>query len=335
MDLQEPFEIEQVSETTYRSKHNLFKYHPSLKGVYGGTLAAQVLIVAIRSAPPGFTPHSLHSYFVKAGLDTKPFIWEIEKISDGRGYCNRIIKAIQDGQIKYIANVSLTKKNSMKQLQAVYDDYQRAKAESPINNNDNDDDDDDDKDDDSPAKPFSFCKPYPKWLVNRKPSDLEITPVIDIPNLSHRLPPEMYNLDLTLAEDNRLPTDRELSWFVKWGEQEDPVTKLALPDEFKYVGLAFLSDSIFLTRMGRVLRFGINHKFIGQFFSVSLDHIIYFHDTDFDPTDWMGFAFRSTNLANDRVLLEAEMFNKNGKHVASIIQEGLVNFGKLIEQAKF
>lgn len=311
MELLEPLEVEKISELVYRGKYNLGKPTPSLKGVYGGNLAAQALLVAIRSSSEGFVPHSLHSFFVKSGLDDRPFTWKVEKVSDGRNFCNRLLKAVQDGEVKYVANISLTTKNSIEKQQELFSAGK------------------------SKQKPFNFGTPYPTWLSKYKPDDLKPSPRLDTLILSHRLPPEFLDLNLTaLAEEKTPAAERQLSFWVKWGRSDSLVIDLPNVDEFKYLGVAYLSDSIFLTRMLRTLRIEADNESFGHYMSVSLDHIIYFHDSDFDPTKWMGFSFRSANLSNDRVLLEGEMFNENGKHVASIIQEGLLKVSHFAEKAK-
>ena len=69
---------------------------------------------------------------------------------------------------------------------------------------------------------------------------------------------------------------------------------------------------------------------------ISLDHVIYFHDDDFDVTKWMEFSYKCTRYAQDRVDFEGEIYNDKGVQVASFFQQGLVRFenGALLEKAK-
>ncbi|CAK7894143.1 peroxisomal acyl-coenzyme A thioester hydrolase 1 [[Candida] anglica] len=324
MDLQEALEIEKISETRYKGKHCLSKPHPTLPGVYGGNMAAQALLVAIRSSPKGFTPHSLHSFFLKAGSDQEVFTWEVDKTSDGRTFCNRIIKGVQSDGVKYVATISLTKRNSVKGAENSYREYQEQ-----IKNNK------EEIDNLSPvAKPFGFGRPYPKWLSKYDPDSLPVHPRVDNRQIVHKLPPEMTDLELTAKEEEGMPfSERQLSFFVKWGKKDN--NELPNLEEFRVPGLAVLSDSLFLTRLARLLRIpDLDHTNIRHYFSVSLDHIMYFHDVDYDPTKWMGFSFNAMRLSNNRVLLEGEMYNDKGQHVVSIIQEGLVKFDGLENKAK-
>ncbi|CAH2354358.1 peroxisomal acyl-coenzyme A thioester hydrolase 1 [[Candida] railenensis] len=326
-ELQEPFELVKISENSFKSKHFLTKPHPSVRGVYGGNLAGQAVLVAIRTVPKGFVPHSLHSYFVKAGLPDRDFFWEVERLSDGKSFCNRIVKALQDGEVKYVAQISLTTKNSMKQQQSAYEEFKKKVSSGEA-----------DEDDDilPVSKPVHFGRPYPKWLGKYSPDEIKINPRVDNRHISHKLPPEMTDLELTRKDEENTPaTERQLSYFVKWGNQNKPDLRAADLDEFRYTGLAFISDSIFLTRIARVLRIpNLDHGQMAFYFSVSLDHIIYFHDSDFDPTEWMSFSFNAVRFSNDRALIEGEFFDSKGKHIASVIQEGIVKLGHLSEKAK-
>ena len=53
---------------------------------------------------------------------------------------------------------------------------------------------------------------------------------------------------------------------------------------------------------------------------------MYFHDTDFDVTNGWDSVSKMSIFPNNRALLEGEMYNEKGVHVATIIQEGLVHF---------
>ena len=92
----------------------LVKPHPTVRGVFGGNLAGQALLVAMKTCDPEFSPHSLHSYFIRAGSDTIPVEWDVQVVSDGNSFCNRSVKGIQNGVVIYIASISLTRRNSYK-----------------------------------------------------------------------------------------------------------------------------------------------------------------------------------------------------------------------------
>ncbi|MFT4081430.1 MAG: acyl-CoA thioesterase II [Nocardioides sp.] len=74
----------------------------NLRGrVFGGQVAAQALIAAMRSASEGFSVHSMHSYFLLPGDPAKPIIYETQRIRDGRSFETRRVAARQNGRDIY------------------------------------------------------------------------------------------------------------------------------------------------------------------------------------------------------------------------------------------
>lgn len=69
--------------------------------VYGGQVLSQSLIAAsqtIREEHPDRLPHSLHAYFMRAGDDTLPIRFAVERMRDGRSFSTRRVHAIQHGR---------------------------------------------------------------------------------------------------------------------------------------------------------------------------------------------------------------------------------------------
>lgn len=319
LDVEFDLGIKKIGDNKWVGNKPLEKPNPLSRGAYGGNIAGQALLVAIKLAPEGFTPHSLHSLFTKAVDDTTPVVWEADEIHNGKSFCSRTVKALQDGTIKYLANVLLTKRNSFNEAKNLYDEWTRNHKEG-------------DEDDDPPSlKPFRFFVPYPEWLKNHSPELLEVLD-FGCNNAVCKISPEFVSLDLTKDEDQARSSDRRQACYLQWGN--DGEVKFTDP-AFQFVGLGILLDSIFLTRIARVLRIPhLDHSQRLQYVSLSLDHVIYFHDADFDSTKWMGFAFKATRIANGRVLLEGELYNLDGRQVATVFQEGLVYFNGFEEGAK-
>lgn len=83
--------------------------------IYGGLVVAQALRAAtltLASPPEGGSPagaasaggasapyraHSLHAYFVRAGDERAPVLYEVERVRDGRSFCTRQVVAYQAG----------------------------------------------------------------------------------------------------------------------------------------------------------------------------------------------------------------------------------------------
>lgn len=65
--------------------------------VFGGQVIAQSLVAAMRSVE-GRPVHSLHGYFMLGGDPTRPILYEVERIRDGRSFTTRRVRAIQNGE---------------------------------------------------------------------------------------------------------------------------------------------------------------------------------------------------------------------------------------------
>ncbi|CAN3366290.1 peroxisomal acyl-coenzyme A thioester hydrolase 1 [Diutina catenulata] len=325
--------VTQTGENTFRGKKPLNKPIPIAKGAYGGNICAQALVCAMATVPEGMRPHSFHSFFVKAVSDQEPVDWEVQHISDGRNFCNRSVKGRQGGVIKYIATMSLTKRNSIAREQAKFDAWaaERRAEGKPVQVSS----EDDDEFDEMPVRPFSLETPlFDKWFPHG-PQGIEIDADFGRDYLTyHKLPSQLWDLSLTKYEEKQDVVDRKMAWMAKLGCTEDghnqPIT--GMNPTYQFAGLAVLSDSAFLGFLTRSMRLDLEGFF--NYGSVSLDHIMYFHDDDFDVTQWMTFTHRPVRVANSRALVEAEIYNSKGAHVATIIQEGLLDFSSVQKRAK-
>src|SRR4051812_19824370 len=74
--------------------------------VFGGQVAAQALIAAIRTAHDDLHVHSLHAYFLRPGDTTIPIIYDAERIRDGRSFETRRVVARQHGHPIFYATAS-------------------------------------------------------------------------------------------------------------------------------------------------------------------------------------------------------------------------------------
>lgn len=60
-----------------------------------------------------------------------------------------------------------------------------------------------------------------------------------------------------------------------------------------------------------------------QWWAVSLDHVIWFHD-DARADDWLLFEHSTAAAHDSRVLIDAAVFSPEGRHICRITQEALV-----------
>ena len=74
--------------------------------VFGGQVAAQALIAAMRTIEPAYVVHSLHSYFLLPGDTAVPIIYDVERLRDGRSFGTRRIVARQHGRAIYYQTVN-------------------------------------------------------------------------------------------------------------------------------------------------------------------------------------------------------------------------------------
>jgi len=82
--------------------------------LYGGQVVAQALRAAGLTVEGQFLPHSLHAYFVRAGDEQQPVLYEVDRVRDGRSFCTRQVVAYQAGGaiLNLIASFQVTEGDS-------------------------------------------------------------------------------------------------------------------------------------------------------------------------------------------------------------------------------
>jgi acyl-CoA thioesterase-2 len=65
--------------------------------LYGGQVIAQALRAACNTVDPAQRPQSMHAYFVRAGDEQKPVLYEVERVRDSRSFATRQVVAYQEG----------------------------------------------------------------------------------------------------------------------------------------------------------------------------------------------------------------------------------------------
>lgn len=285
----------------------LYKPSHNSRGVFGGNLCAQALVVAMETAPVNFVPHLLHLYFVLAGCDETKCSYTVERLSDGKVFCNRLIKVTQSGELKYVVMVSLTNKNLTHETRRRYEQTKSGQLG------------------------FEFQTPVNLTFYKYSLDELETIKDYDFSGLlEHKFPPNFCDHQVDIDEHKKTAAERDLLFWIRCNDERPHDSK------YRYAGFGLISDLIYLTSLLRILhlpahddpRFPIgptggknNH-----FFSVLLDHAVYFHDDDFDPTDWTFVNFKTPRFSNNRVYIQAGYYNRQGKLFALVVQEGLVLF---------
>lgn len=93
-DLLKLLELETIEQGIYRGQTQDL----GLKVLFGGHVMGQALSAAQESVDPSRSVHSLHAYFLRAGDPSKPIVYEVQNLRDGKSFCARRVKAIQNGQ---------------------------------------------------------------------------------------------------------------------------------------------------------------------------------------------------------------------------------------------
>ena len=352
-DFEESLRVVKIDDTHYVGAHSLRKPVVMARGIYGGHMIAQSLLVAIESTKSEKTgevmiPDSYHSFFINAGNNKTPMEYEVLKLYDDENIAKRSIVVSQHGKNR-LTCIVLLRKQGTKTLH---------KVEESI-----------------PPPEIQVKHPDPDKLHQVQHTDF-CRNAFDDDFVDYRRTPEENKLHFS---------ERWVSLFTGLKNIPEPGTKYekvkdALPDAlgnvhnfeldilrpknsqsmknpiFNYVGLGEISDSSFITTMARVLhipwapsiergqqydpdrdatylmRSSLNALHILHYNAMSLDHHIYFHNTEYEPTDgtafdigkdWLAFTYQMKRYSNSRILARGYMFNENRKCIATVVQEGL------------
>ena len=66
--------------------------------VFGGQVLGQALSAAYQTVPSDRQAHSMHAYFLRPGIATKPIVYNVDCIRDGKSFTTRRVVAIQKGR---------------------------------------------------------------------------------------------------------------------------------------------------------------------------------------------------------------------------------------------
>ncbi|MGV0834645.1 acyl-CoA thioesterase II [Mycolicibacterium thermoresistibile] len=105
MAIEEILDLEQLEVNIYRGK--VFSPESGfLQRTFGGHVAGQALVSAVRTVDPQFLVHSLHGYFLLAGDARTPTVFFVERLRDGGSFCTRRVSAIQHGEVIFSMSAS-------------------------------------------------------------------------------------------------------------------------------------------------------------------------------------------------------------------------------------
>jgi acyl-CoA thioesterase-2 len=87
-------DLETIEMGLYRGRQP----QTEMQRVFGGQVAGQALVAAMRTVPEDRPAHSLHAYFLRPGDTTVPILYDVELIRDGRSFTTRRVIARQHGR---------------------------------------------------------------------------------------------------------------------------------------------------------------------------------------------------------------------------------------------
>ena len=105
MAIEQILGVEQLEVNIYRGS----VFNPEsgfLSRTFGGHIAGQALVSAVRTVEPKFAVHSLHGYFLRAGDATKPAVYLVDRPRDGSSFCTRRVNAVQNGEVIFSMGAS-------------------------------------------------------------------------------------------------------------------------------------------------------------------------------------------------------------------------------------
>lgn len=93
-ELVEQLKLERIEDTIFRGQSQDLGWG----AIFGGQVLGQALSAAAQTAPGDRQVHSLHGYFLRQGDATRPVVYTVDCIRDGRSFTTRRVVALQGGK---------------------------------------------------------------------------------------------------------------------------------------------------------------------------------------------------------------------------------------------
>ncbi len=253
------------------------------KAVFGGQVIGQALVAASRTVE-GRWPHSLHAYFLRPGDMSRPIVYEVARLRDGKHFSARRVQAVQGGEVLLSLICSF-------QVPEVGLEHQAAMPEAPA--------------------PESL-RPQGEWIQEWLASVPEVPPRIrrsfERRGAVEFRPTEPRNPLLPSVQP-----PQQAYWIRANGTlPEDPLLHVCV--------LAYASDFSLLSTALRP--HGISWLTPGLAVA-SIDHALWFH-RPFRFDEWLLYAMDSPTAQGGRGLSRGQLFDRGGRLVASVTQENLM-----------
>ncbi|KRZ91870.1 Acyl-coenzyme A thioesterase 8 [Trichinella sp. T8] len=298
-------DLEQIEINLFRSKH-LIPGIPDSPRVYGGQIIGQALTAAQLTMSDNFHPHSLHCYFLSGADKDLPLIYYVDRIRDGRSFCNRFVKAVQNGVTVFTSEISFHKE----EVESISHQTQMPDVPSPDEL-------------DSVETLFRNHLEYISLLHGvyviiifndfRTCTDEKIRKQT-ILRMQHL--PVAFDMRPVNAQQFLRLKATEPKYFC-WIKVKDLLGENRCLHQ---AAAAFMSDSCMVSTA--LFPYSCTSLKIGM--AVSLDHSIWFHRHSFSIDQWMLYETESTIAANSRALVHGRLWSTDKKLVLSTAQEVLI-----------
>jgi acyl-CoA thioesterase-2 len=241
-------------------------------------------LVAAERTVDGRVPHSLHAYFLLPGDVAAPIVYQVDRLRDGRSFSARRVQAIQHGRPILSMIAS---------FQAPEPGLEHAASMPDVP---------------PPEALASFPDLVERWLAEASPVSPQIAEAMRTPGAVEFRPVEPQNPLRRITGE-----PRQAAWFRA-------VDRLPEDPQLHRCILAYASDSMLV---GTALRPHGRSWWQPTMIVASIDHALWFHRPA-RVDEWLLYAMDSPSAQSARGLARGLVFDRAGRLVASVAQEGLM-----------
>ncbi len=101
-ELLELLKLEKIEENIFRGQSQDLAFG----NVFGGQVLGQALSAAYQTIEETRHVHSLHAYFLRQGDASKPIVYDVDCIRDGKSFTTRRVRAVQKGRAIFSMSAS-------------------------------------------------------------------------------------------------------------------------------------------------------------------------------------------------------------------------------------
>jgi acyl-CoA thioesterase II len=111
MAIEQILDLEQLEVNIYRGR--VFSPESGyFQRTFGGHVAGQSLVSAVRTVDGRYQVHSLHGYFLRPGDAKAPTVFLVERLRDGGSFVTRRVNAVQHGETIFSMSASFQTEQS-------------------------------------------------------------------------------------------------------------------------------------------------------------------------------------------------------------------------------